>query len=358
MAEELGERTELPTGRRRSDARQQGQVARSTDLSASIDLIGAAILIAAFGGFGISGLVALFRRTFENEIPGNALRVEGIQPLLLQSFIDGVWVTAPILLVMFAVGCASHILQVGWHVTMEPLKPNISRINPASGFKKFVNLRNLVKTALSCIKLAVIGLVAAAVIRKHLPAIVALPQLTAMAAIYKVLSMGLELAIWLLVMFLAIGIADFVYQRWQTTQDLKMTKQEVKEERRSVDGDPDVKARRFRMARDIAMQRLGTTVPKADVIVTNPTHFSVAIKYDQDKMRAPRVIAKGADEMAFRIRQLAVASGIPMVERPPLARGLYWGIQVGQEIKPEFYEAVAEVLAYVYRLKGTGEKAA
>jgi flagellar biosynthetic protein FlhB len=137
-----------------------------------------------------------------------------------------------------------------------------------------------------------------------------------------------------------------------------MTKQEVKEERRSVDGDPDVKARRFRMAREIALQRIQHAVPKADVIVTNPTHFSVALQYDQDSMRAPKVVAKGADEMAFRIRQIATASGVPMVERPPLARGLYWGVHVGQEIKPEFYEAVAEVLAYVYRLKEAGGKAA
>ncbi len=358
MAEELGERTELPTGRRRNEARQQGQVARSTDLSASIDLIGAAILIAVFGGFGISGLAALLRRTLEGEAPGNALSIDAIQPILFQAFVDGAYVVGPVLLIMFAVGCFSHVMQVGWHVTMEPLKPNISRLNPVGGLKKFVNLRNLVKTAVSCVKLAIIGFVAYAVIRKHMSGIVALPQLTAAGAIYKVLSMGMELATWLLVMFLIIGIADFAYQKWQTTQDLRMTKQDVKEERRSVDGDPDVKARRFRMARDIAMQRLGTTIPQADVIVTNPTHFSVAIKYDQDKMRAPRVIAKGADEMAFRIRQLAVASGIPMVERPPLARGLYWGVHVGQEIKPEFYEAVAEVLAYVYRLKGKEEKAA
>ena len=131
-----------------------------------------------------------------------------------------------------------------------------------------------------------------------------------------------------------------------------MTRQEVKDERRSAEGDPEVKARRFRMAREIALQRIQHAVPKADAVVTNPTHFSIALQYDSKKMHAPRVVAKGADFLAFKIRHIAIASDVPIVERPPLARALYWGVEVGQEIAPEFYEAVAEVLAYVYRLEG------
>jgi flagellar biosynthetic protein FlhB len=357
LAEELGERTELPTGRRRSEARQQGRVAKSPDLAASIDLIGALVILAFFGGFGVSGLAALLRRTLENQTPGFPVDINSIRPLLIQALVDGVWVAGPALLIMFTIACTSHLLQVGWHITLEPITPNLTRLNPVGGIGKLFNLRNLIKTIMSCIKLAIIGLVASIVIRKHLPGIAALPQLGAAAAIYKILLMGVELAAWLLFLFLVIGVADYVYQRWQFTKDIRMTKQEVKEERRSVDGDPDMKARRFRMARDIALQRLQHAVPKADVIVTNPTHFSVALQYDQGTMRAPKVVAKGADEMAFRIRQLATASGIPMVERPPLARGLYWSAKVGQEIKPEFYEAVAEVLAYVYRLKEAGKAA-
>ncbi len=355
MAEDLGERTELPTARRRSEARQEGRVARSSDFSASVELIGGILILVLLSGFVMSGLGTLVRRTLEGQTPGNAVSIDSVQPLLVQSLVDGVWVAGPVVLAMFLIGALSHYVQVGWHVTLEPLKPNFSRLNPASGVKKFLNLRNLVKTALSCVKLGVIGLVAVLVIRKHLPAIAALPLLGAPQALFKILLIGLELAAWLLVLMFVMGVADLLYQRWQFTRDLRMTRQEVKDERRSVDGDPDVKARRLRMARDIAMQRLQHAVPKADVIVTNPTHFSVALKYDQKSMRAPRVVAKGADEMAFRIRQLAIAAGVPMVERPPLARGLYWGVPVGHEIRAEFYEAVAEVLAYVYRLK---EKAA
>lgn len=355
MAEDLGERTELPTARRRQEARDEGRVAKSSEFAASVELIGAVVLLAALGGFVVSGLGVFIRRALENQTPGDPVSIESVKPLVVQAIADAAAVTGPIVLAMFVIAALSHYVQVGWHVTAEPLKPKFSRLNPAAGIKKFVNLRNLVKTALNCVKLVLIVLVAALVIRKHLGTISALPVLGAAPALFKALLVCLELAAWLLILMLVLGIIDLIYERWQFTRDIRMTRQEVKDERRSVDGDPDVKARRLRMARDIALQRLQHAVPKADVIVTNPTHFSVALQYDQDAMRAPRVIAKGADEMAFRIRQLAVANGIPMVERPPLARGLYWGVRVGQEIKPEFYEAVAEVLAYVYRLK---EKAA
>jgi flagellar biosynthetic protein FlhB len=355
MAEDLGERTELPTARRRQEARDEGRVAKSSEFAASVELIGAVILLAALGGFVMSGLGVFIRRALENQTPGDPVTIDSVKPLVVQAIADAAAVTGPIVLAMFVIAALSHYVQVGWHVTAEPLKPKFSRLNPAAGIKKFVNLRNLVKTALNCVKLVLIGLVAGLVIRKHLGTISALPVLGAAPALFKALLVCLELAAWLLILMLVLGIIDLIYQRWQFTRDIRMTRQEVKDERRSVDGDPDVKARRLRMARDIALQRLQHAVPKADVIVTNPTHFSVALQYDQDAMRAPKVIAKGADEMAFRIRQLAVANGIPMVERPPLARGLYWGVRVGQEIKPEFYEAVAEVLAYVYRLQ---EKAA
>jgi len=147
-------------------------------------------------------------------------------------------------------------------------------------------------------------------------------------------------------------VVDLLYQRWQHTEDLKMTKQQVKDERRSSEGDPEVKSRRFQMAREIIRQRLGAAVPEADVVVTNPTHFAAALKYDSDEMAAPRLVAKGADHLAMQIRLIAVAHGVPIVERPPLARALYRNVEVGQEVPSDLYEAVAEVLAYVYRLEG------
>ena len=151
-------------------------------------------------------------------------------------------------------------------------------------------------------------------------------------------------------MLLLLGIIDFAYQRWKHAQDLKMTKQQVKDEMKQTEGDPDVKRRRMRMQQQIAMQRIAAAVPRADVVVTNPEHVSVAISYEAERMSAPIVVAKGADFVALRIRQIALANGVPIVERPPLARALYRQVAVGQEIPPDFYNAVAEILAYIYRL--------
>jgi flagellar biosynthetic protein FlhB len=321
-------------------------------LATAIDLIGAVLLIALLGGGALGMMTAMFRRVFEDQVAGSALDVNSLRPLAIWLGFQAVRVAGPALLITFILACLAHTVQIGWLFTTQPLRINFARLNPASGLKKLFNLRALVKTAVNSVKLAVVGTIAFLVIRRNLPAIAALPELGVAAGLYKIGVMGLELALWLVAIFVVLGLSDFIYQRWQHTQDLRMTRQEVKDERRSVEGDPEVKSRRFRMAREIAMQRMQQAVPTADVIVTNPTHFSVALRYDQASMHAPKVIAKGVDFLAFKIRNVAIGSGVPIVERPPLARGLYWGVDVGQEIAPEFYEAVAEVLAYVYRIKG------
>jgi len=166
------------------------------------------------------------------------------------------------------------------------------------------------------------------------------------------LAMALRVALWTLAVLLILGIIDWAYQKWQHNQDLKMTRHEVKDERRASEGDLETKARRLRFARSLMVQRLQHDVPKADVVVTNPTHFSVALKYESGEMSAPRVVAKGADEMAMRIRYIAKTHGVPIVERPPLARALFKDVPVGKEIPAHHYQAVAEVLSYVYRLEG------
>ena len=352
MAEELGERTEQPTGRRRFEARRKGQVAKSTDLSSALDLAGAVVLLVMFGGAGFAALAAMTRRVLGGETPGDPLDAASIGPLLGWASFEAAKVVVPALVAMFLVAAAAQLVQVGWFVTAEPLRPKLERLSPLAGFKKLFNTRNLVKTAVNTAKLAVVAAVAGLVFRGNIPAILALPRLAMAPGMRAIAGIALELAVWLLVLLLALGAIDWLYQRWQHTKDLRMTRQEVKEERKSHEGDPQTKARMLRMAHDIAMQRIQQEVPRADVIVTNPTHFAVALRYDQDKMHAPRVVAKGADYMAWRIRNVAIACGVPIVERPPLARALYAGVEVGREISPEHYEAVAEVLAYVYKTEG------
>ncbi|HYE02596.1 MAG TPA: flagellar type III secretion system protein FlhB [Phycisphaerales bacterium] len=351
MAEELGERTEQPTGRRLSEARARGQVARSVDLGAAIDLAGAALLLALLGPWLIAGLAGLTRELLDPAALADAAVAHEMGAALLLALRRGAVLALPLLGLMFVVAGLAQLLQVGWAPSLAPLRPKASRLSPLGGAKRLLGTRNLVKTLVSGVKLLVVGVVAALVIERQFSGVVSLGLLAPLAAARLLASLVLQMSLWVLALLLVIGLADFAYQRWQRLRDLRMTKQEVRDERRSMEGDTETRARRLRLARQMIMQRLGQAVPTADVIVTNPTHFSVALKYDSANMSAPRVVAKGADHLAFRIRELAARHAIPMIEKPPLARALYARVEVGRQIDPEFYEAVAEILAYVYRLK-------
>lgn len=351
MAEELGEKTELPTQRKRDDTRQKGQTAKSPDLGAGIDLVGGFLLLLFLGSFLFAGLGGIVRYVLDDRASGAAFQAGKIQELILWCASHGGMLAAPFLLITFAVTLLAQFIQVGWLFTLQPLEPKLDKLNPLSGIKRILGPRNAVKTAVSIVKLVVVGTVAFALIIDEWDKIAQLAVLDVQAGYAAMLDILIRILTWVLALLLIIGIVDYAYQRWQQTQDLKMTKREVKDEHRSMDGDQEIKGRRLRMARQMALQRLKQSVPKADVIVTNPTHFSVALQYDPKTMAAPKVVAKGADLMAFRIREIAAAHRIPIVERPPLARALYAGVPVGKTISAEHYEAVAEILAYVYRLQ-------
>ncbi|HMN40349.1 MAG TPA: flagellar biosynthesis protein FlhB [Phycisphaerales bacterium] len=358
MAEDLGEKTQAPSSRKREEARDRGQVARSTDFGAGTDLIVAFILLLVFGAPLTAGLAGLIRFLLDDRDSGKMLRSEGIGDLCWWTAQQAVLVAAPIIVVLFLITLVAHILQVGWHPTLDPLMPKLDRLSPMKGFQRLFGTRNVVKTILGVIKITMLCLVVVGVSMSEWERIVALSQLEVRAMWSVLLVIITKLLGWTLLVMLVIGIADFAYQRWQMTRDLMMTRQESREEHKSMEGDPEIRGRRLKIARQIALQRLHTNVPKANVIVTNPTHYAVALQYDAKTMAAPKVVAKGADFMAMRIREIAAAHKIPVVERPPLARALYAGVPVGKQIKPEYYEAVAEILAYVYRLQDAGEKAA
>lgn len=351
MAEELGEKTELPTERRLSDVRDRGQVAKSPSLSAAIELIGAFILIIAFGASLVAGLAAAIRITFQELSAPGSLDAGNLAGALAISAARGAWMLLPLLILAFVIAAIAQLVQVGLLFTAKPLRPNLGKLNPIQGVSRLFARRNLVRSGVDSVKLAAVILITWLVIRSGFEVIAGSPLLTPLQWGAMLGGLVFELMMWLLALLLVVGILDYAYQKWQHVQDNRMTKFEVKEERRSMDGDPEIKARRLRMAREIVLQRIRQAVPKADVVVTNPTHFSVALKYDEKTMHAPRVIAKGADFVAFRIREVARASGVTIVERPPLARALYEAVPVGRTINPEHYEAVAEILAYVYRLK-------
>lgn len=352
MAESDGDKTEAPTPRRREEAREQGQFARSRDLTAALLLLATLLLLNGTGTKIVATLKAflghmLSAASLSDFDAGTAAQNLG------QGVKEAGIAMAPLLVGVVVVAILANIIQVGLVFNPGRLAPNLEALNPLRGAGRIfgVNFRPA-RIALSIAKFVVLGAVAYSALRGRIAEIVTAQQL----AFGQVFLLGAQtiyaIALRLAIALLILAIIEYIYQRWRLEQDLRMTKQEVKEEMRRMDGDPKVKQRRRQIALQRHQQKLKKEVPKADVVVTNPTHFAVALKYDKATMRAPRVVAKGQDFMALRIREIAISHGVPILERKPLARALYQTVDVGQEIPEEFYSAVAEILAYVYELTG------
>ena len=351
MADDFGEKTEAPTTRRRQEAREEGNLARSQDLTAAAALLGAVLLLGVFG----QQMLGVMRALVASMVGGSgadATRIDDLPQLWASAGELAVRLAAPLCLGLFALGLLASLVQVGFNLTAKPLIPKFSKISPLRGLQQLFSMRGVARFGMSLAKVAAVTAFAVVCIQQDLPYLLALARLELEPLLAAASGLVWSLALKIALLLLVLGILDYAYQRWQHEQDLRMSKQEIKEEFKRMEGDPLVKQRRAKIARQLAMQRRAYDVPKADVIVTNPTHFAVALQYNGDKMAAPKVVAKGADYMAMRIRQIGVAHGVPIVERPPLARALYRNVEVGQEIPSQFYAAVAEILAYVYRLSG------
>jgi flagellar biosynthetic protein FlhB len=352
MSEDLGERTEDATPKRLREAREEGNIARSTDAANAILLLGGVLVLSS----GIKPFLGTLASLLEKSLAGDHL-ASGIRPdefgeTVIPAALEGAYAALPILAGATAIAILSHLWQVGFLVSTKALEPKFERLDPTKGFGRIFGVQGAIKTAMDIVKVIVVGWIAWSVGTGILPQIVALPELGILRGFEEIGSMGLTLALQAGSALLVLGVADYAVQRFKHQRDLRMTKQQVKEEFKESDGNPEVKKRRMQIARQMAMQRLQNAVPKADVIVTNPEHISVAIQYDPESMGAPRIVAMGADHLAMRIRQIASKHGIPIIERKPLARALYAKAKVGQEIPPDHYKAVAEILAFVYRLKG------
>lgn len=352
MAETGQDKTEDATPRKRNEARTEGNVPKSQDLTAALMLLAAVIGLEVLGFRVFSNM----RNTMQTMLSGahteNPTQLDDLGAILAFTVRATVVMLAPISLVVLGVGLLACVGQVGLLITGKPLIPSAKKMNPIKGIQQLFNTRAAVRLALSIGKFVLIGAVAGLVMYWDMEAILHLAELDTLSAFAVSARMVLNLGFVLSAFLVVLAVADFIYQKWQHLQDLKMTKEDVKQEMKNMDGDPMVKQRRARVARQLAMQRMAQAVPNADVIVTNPTHYAIALKYDSKTMQAPKVIAKGADFMALRIRQIASLNGIPLVERKPLARAMFAGVEVGQEVPQEHYTAVAEILAYVYRLGG------
>ncbi len=351
MADDIGERTEEPTPKRLEEARNEGNIPRSMELSGAVMLLAGTLVVATALVPALHRFRELMRSVLADDTLGTPISTADARAVIEFVAIAAGRIALPGLLIIALVAFLGQFFQVGWLFSPKVVLPKLSKLNPLNGAKQIVGAQNVFKAGLSIVKLLVVAAITVLTAYQYRLDILLLAYLAPFAALGKAGLMLLDLALRLIAVLLVIGILDYLFQRWKHKQDLRMTKQQVKDEMKQTEGDPHVKRRRARMAQEIAMQRVNSTVPKADVIVTNPEHISIAIKYDADRMNAPVVIAKGADFLALRIRQIALMHEIPIVERPPLARALYRQVEVGQEIPPDFYHAVAEILAYVYQLK-------
>lgn len=352
MPEDLGEKTEAPTPRRRQEAREQGQVARSQDLTAAVTLFGCILLLYVFGRRILGSMKVLVESMVGGAGPLDVTGTGDIGQLWATGMHIAAHILAPIALGALVLSLLASVGQVGFLISFRPLTPNLNKLSPLRGMRQLFSLRSGMRAVMAMGKVAIVAAVAGWTIRSQLPRVLSLLELGSAAALAGASSLVFTLALRIAIVLLVLAIADYAYQKWQHEQDMKMTKQEVKEEYKRMEGDPLVKQRRAKVARQVALQRVAMAVPRADVVVTNPTHFAVALRYDGEAMAAPKVTAKGADFLAMRIRQIAIGHQVPIVERPELARALYRHVEVGQEIPPQFYATVAEILAYVYRLSG------
>jgi flagellar biosynthetic protein FlhB len=263
---------------------------------------------------------------------------------------------APTLLAVVGAGIVAVGFQVGFHVSTRPLMPNLAKLNPFQGFGRLFAGRNFMQLTMNMAKATAIAITSWIYVRDQMPAILSLSGVgfpaNFEAAAWMVWNLAWRLG-WVL---LILAASDWIYQKWRFERDIRMSKQEIKEESKRMDGDQETKNKRRQLARKMILQRIHRDVPKADVVITNPTELAIALRYDTDEMAAPKVVAKGAGFLAARIRQIAIQNGVPILERKPLAQALYKTVEVGQEVPPQFYQSIAEILAYVYELAGRGRR--
>jgi flagellar biosynthesis protein FlhB len=351
MAEALQDKTEAPTPRRREEARKEGQVGRSSDLPAAVVLLGALILLHVSGRHILGRLIDITRYCLETSDP-TRLTAQAAGGVLGAALRETAGMVLPLMLVVFTAALVACFAQVGVLFTTAPLRPNIDKLNPVTGLSRMFNGRAVVHLLLGIAKMSLLGVLAYVTLKNRvnlLASAASMNQVTIVAvAAELVFTLGVRMAIALLIL----GIIDYIYQRYRTERDLRMTKEEVREELKRMEGDPMLKRRRREIAMQLTMQRIRSAVPKADVVVTNPTELAIALQYDDTHMTAPKVTAKGAGFIAQRIREIAIENGVPIVERKPLARALYKAVDVGHEVPAQFYKAIAEILAYVYELAG------
>ena len=352
-----GEKTEEPTAKKLEDARKEGQVAKSKEIANGLGLLALFLLLKIMVGSIGTSFLESFSMVY-NRIPvicklnGGASPMGDMSMLLRTVMLRLLIILLPVLLIGFAVAFVSDLFQVKWRPTSKPLQPKFSKLNPLNGIKKIFSAQSLVELVKSVAKILLIAFVTYSYIKKKSGLLYALYDMSMMQAVNLIGETVIELGIRISAIYMIIAGADFMYQKYKFKNDMKMTKQEVKEEYKNAEGDPEIKGKIKARMREASQRRMMQAIPKADVVITNPTHYAVAIRYDTEVAPAPIVVAKGSDYLAQKIKQIARENNVEIVEDKPLARMLYANVDVDKQIPPELYQAVAEILAMVYHAQG------
>lgn len=345
-----GEKTEKATPKKRQDEREKGRVAKSQEVNTAILLLFAFIILAVMGSFMKETMSTLYYQSFTEYIHWH-VTPDSVMQVLREVFFEIAKVITPIMGVVLLAAIAGNLLQVGFLFTTEPLKFDLKKIDPISGAKRIFSLRALVELLKSMLKIIFIGTTAFTVIwlYKDEMMMMALKNTESAISFFGRVTITIGISATLALLFLS--VFDYAYQRYDFEKNIRMSKQDIKDEHKNIEGDPLIQSKIKQKQREIAMRRMMSEVPHADVVITNPTHYAVAITYNEEKAIAPYVVALGIDDIALKIREIAEAHGVMTVENRKLARDLYNSLEIGDIIPEEFYQAVAEILAYVYHIE-------
>lgn len=346
------ERTEPATPRKRRKEREEGRVAKSQDLGAAVVILTGLFSLLVFGRFMYSYMRSLLVDVIAF-MGGETIRADGwFRVLSRETVAASILPWLPLGLVTALGALIVTTAQVGIELSPKPLVPKMDRFNPVSGLKKVLSLRSLVELLKGLLKASLFATVIYFAMKKDMPELVAAIRLPLEDGVAQLFSRLLGLSFRLAFLLLVLALFDYGYQKWEFEKSIRMSKQELKEEYKQMEGDPQIKSKIRQKQRELARSRMMSSVPKADVVITNPTRLAVALEYDRDIMEAPVLVAKGEGFVARRIREIAEENGVPVVENRTLARGIYDSMEIGDEIPEHLYKAVAEVLAFIYRLKG------
>jgi flagellar biosynthesis protein FlhB len=352
MAEDdASQKTEEPSWRKLDEARSKGQVPQSREVTSWFVVIGGTAGMMLYAPNIADTMQRAMFRFFEQSA---SMRLDGTFHQAIVGTITEVAVSlAPAFLIMMGAGLAGPLLQTGMIYAPDKLVPKLSHLSPAEGFKRLVSVRAFLEFVKGLLKMAVVGFVAVSLLRPEIDRMSLMPSLGVTEIGHEIARVSLRLAIGVIAVLTVIAIADFAYQKLSFLKSMRMSKQEVREEYKQMEGNPVFKSKLRQIRTERARKRMMTAVPTASVVITNPTHYAVALAYEVNSSGAPRVVAKGADRIAARIREIAAEHKVPIVENPPVARALYATVEIDHEIPAEQYKAVAEIISYVMRLKGT-----